>query len=606
MGHTRAGDSRMYMNSLSFIGRVRALIGLGRRAYGGYKSQILTLTIFGFIGGILEGIGINAVIPLLTFLLETPTEATDPISNITRSVFHALNIDFAPKFLLIFIVLLFLGRSLVLLVLYYTQIKITTDYEANTRARLLSATLRTSWLHLLKHKMGHLETWLLIDVPSSVNLLRNISMIIMLATSLIIYLVVAFNISPAIMGATLVLGIAIFVFFQPLIRHTRILSGSRAQSYTSMSHWVSQSVLGVKALKASGVETHAIENGRSLFMSLRDLNRRVMMLSYVTSLSVPPIGILYIAIIFALSFRYDFISLAALPAIVYLIYRITVYIQQIQTAFQHMNEQVPHLQRILDVIESAEEEGEVRTGTIPFKFEHELVFDNVSFSYDTKKVLEHVSFTVERGSFVGLIGPSGAGKTTCVDMLLRLLSPVSGNIKLDGTPVGDIDLSEWRSRVSYVSQDLFLMNDTVRNNIAFYDTSITDEDIWKAAEQAHVADVIRKSSHGLDTVVGDRGLALSAGQRQRIAIARALARKPSILILDEATSALDAESEQHIKSIIQELKGSITIIAVAHRLSTIIDADILVALEEGRVVEKGTPQDLLKKADSYFSRVHAI
>jgi ATP-binding cassette subfamily C protein len=594
------------MNPRTYLDRIRALFELGRRAYGGYKSQILILTVFGFIGGILEGIGINAVIPLITFLLETPTEATDAISNITRSVFHALNIDFAPKFLLIFIVLLFLGRSLVLLVLYYTQIKITTDYEASTRARLLSATFRTSWLHLLKHKMGHLETWILIDVPASVNLLRNISMIIMLSTSLIIYLVVAFNISPSIMGTTLILGILIFIFFQPLITHTRSLSASRAQSYTSMSHWVSQSVLGVKALKASGVETRALENGRSLFTNLRDLNRRVMMLSYVTSLSVPPIGILYIAGIFALSFRYEFISLAALPAIVYLIYRITVYMQQIQTAFQHMNEQVPHLQRILDVIEGAEEESEVRTGTESFQYEKELAFENVSFSYGTKSVLENVSFSVSRGSFTGLIGPSGAGKTTCVDMFLRLLTPTSGTIRLDGTPIGEISLDEWRHRVSYVSQDLFLMNDTVRNNISFYDSSLKDDDIWKAIEQAHIADVIRKSSQGLDTMVGDRGLTLSAGQRQRIAIARALARKPAILILDEATSALDAESEQHIKSIIQELKGSITIFTVAHRLSTIMDADTLIALEDGRVVEKGAPQELLKKADSYFSRVNAI
>lgn len=586
--------------------RVQSLAGLARRAYGGYTTQILILTVFGFIGGILEGIGINAVIPLLTFVLDTPTEATDAISNITRSVFHALNIDFAPKFLLIFIVLLFLGRSLVLLVLYYTQIKITTDYEAKTRARLLSATLGTSWLHLLKHKMGHLETWILIDVPASVNLLRNISMIIMLATSLVIYLIVAFNISPVIMGTTLVLGIAIFFLFQPLITHTRVLSSQRTQSYSSMSHWVSQSVLGVKALKSSGVAVHALEKGNALFMGIRDLNRRVMMLSYVMSLAVPPIGILYIALIFALSFRYEFMTLAALPAIVYLIYRITVYMQQIQSAFQNMNEQVPHLQRVLTVIEDAEKEGESLSGTVPFRFEKELVFEHVSFSYDAKRVLEDVSFSIPHGSFIGLIGPSGAGKTTCVDMLLRLLTPESGRILLDGTPIGEVILSEWRRRVSYVSQDLFLMNDTIRNNIAFYDTSLSDDDIWRAMEQAHIADVVRNSADGLDTLVGDRGLTLSAGQRQRIAIARALARKPEILILDEATSALDAESEQHIKSIIAELKGTITIIAVAHRLSTIMDADMLIALENGRVVEKGSPKDLLKNAESYFSRVNAI
>ena len=406
MGCARTSDSRLcMMNPRNSIERFRALSGLARRAYGGYKAQIITLTFLGFLGGILEGIGINAVIPLLSFVLETPTEATDAISNITRTVFTALHIDFAPKFLLIFIVLLFIVRSAVLLLLYYTQIRITTDYEAETRSRLLGATLKTSWVHLLKHKMGHLETWLLIDVPASVNILRNISSVIMLGTSLLIYLFIAFNVSPVIMMMTMGLGVFILLVFQPLITYTRSLAGARAQTYTRMSHWVSEIVLGVKSLKASGVDAAAYAHGSNIFSELRTFNRRVTLLSHITSLAVPPIGILYIAVIFALAFRTDLISLAALPAIVYLIYRITVYVQQIQTAFLHMNEQTPHLQRVLQVLEQAESEQETRSGTKPFVFKKELVFDNVSFSYDAKQVLSAVSFSIPKGSFVGLIGP---------------------------------------------------------------------------------------------------------------------------------------------------------------------------------------------------------
>jgi ATP-binding cassette subfamily C protein len=157
-----------------------------------------------------------------------------------------------------------------------------------------------------------------------------------------------------------------------------------------------------------------------------------------------------------------------------------------------------------------------------------------------------------------------------------------------------------------VSQDFFLLEDTIRNNIRFYDDSITDDEIWKAAEMAHIADFIRECPDGLDTQVGDRGIRLSAGQRQRVVIARAMARRPEILILDEATSSLDAESEAHIKKVIEELKGKITIIAIAHRLSTIMDSNLLVVLQNGRVVETGSPEELLSNRSSYFYKVSTI
>jgi ATP-binding cassette subfamily C protein len=160
--------------------------------------------------------------------------------------------------------------------------------------------------------------------------------------------------------------------------------------------------------------------------------------------------------------------------------------------------------------------------------------------------------------------------------------------------------------VAYVSQDLFLLHDTILSNIRFYDDSITDEGVWEAARLAHVEEFIRKSPDGLDTLVGDRGIRLSAGERQRIVIARALARKPQLLILDEATSALDNESEAHIKKVIEELKGKVTIVAIAHRLSTIMGSDTLVVLFDGKLVEQGSPKALLADANSYFYKVYTI
>ena len=185
---------------------------------------------------------------------------------------------------------------------------------------------------------------------------------------------------------------------------------------------------------------------------------------------------------------------------------------------------------------------------------------------------------MRKGEFLGLIGPSGAGKTTIVDLLLRLLKPGHGSILLDGVDISGIDMKAWRTNVGYVSQDIFLFNESIADNIRFYSSSISDNAIEEAAKLANIHEFVMELPDKYQTVVGERGIRLSGGQRQRIALARVLARRPQILILDEATSALDNESEIKIQESIQKLKGKITILVIAHRLSTILNTDRLISL----------------------------
>ena len=207
---------------------------------------------------------------------------------------------------------------------------------------------------------------------------------------------------------------------------------------------------------------------------------------------------------------------------------------------------------------------------------------------------------------MAIIGPSGAGKTTIVDLILRLFSPQSGEILLDDKNISEINLKEWRRSIGYVPQDVFLLNDTIENNIKFYDDSIAKETIIQASKMANIYETIKKLPDKFDTIVGERGMKLSGGQRQRVVLARALVRKPQILILDEATSAIDIESEKLIQEAIYKLRGKITILIIAHRLSTITNSDKIVIVDEGRVAEEGSPDILLKNKDSHFSKLYNL
>ena len=407
---------------------------------------------------------------------------------------------------------------------------------------------------------------------------------------------------------TLALGASIVVASKPLLYRIRKLATERIRINQDTTHLVSENILGMKTVKAFGVESRLQLRGGALFESFRDIYIKLTLTQQVTQFLIPPLGVLYIALIFGIAFRTEFISMAALPAIFYLIYRVFLYVQQIQDSLQRVNDLVPHLQSVLTFMDESQEAQESTSGAEPFVFNHEFKFEGVAYKYEgtEQDAIQNISFTIPHGSLTGIIGPSGAGKTTCVDLILRLLTPTSGALTLDGVDVGTISLAVWRKKIAYVSQDIFLMHDTIANNIRFYDETISDDAVRDAVRMSHLDDVVAQSSEGLNAPVGERGLKLSAGQRQRIAIARALARNPAILVLDEATSALDAESESHIKRIFDELKGNVTIITIAHRLSTIKGADHLIVLEKGQISESGSPANLLTDKDSYFFKVNSI
>jgi len=232
-------------------------------------------------------------------------------------------------------------------------------------------------------------------------------------------------------------------------------------------------------------------------------------------------------------------------------------------------------------------------------FEKEIEFNNVSFAYDNELVLKNINLVVKKGQTLALVGPSGGGKSTLADLIPRFYDPKEGKVCIDGKSLVDLEIESIRRQMGIVTQESILFNDTIFNNIAFGMPNATEESVMEAARVANAHDFIMQTEKGYQTTIGERGSKLSGGQRQRLSIARAVLKNPPILILDEATSALDSESERLVQDALFKLMKNRTSIVIAHRLSTIQHADEIVVIQDGKIAERGTHDQLTQQSGLY-------
>ena len=389
----------------------------------------------------------------------------------------------------------------------------------------------------------------------------------------------------------------------------RSISKNIQNSMGDVTRIIEESIKGQLVVKIFGGHEYEIEQ----FANVNDMNRRQNLRMQMTQALSSPIVQLLVACALALIIYLathesmkDEISAGAFVSFITAMTMLLPPVRSLTTIVGDLQRGIAAAESVFHFIDMKQEhdEGTLAKDTV----EGVIEFCGVDFTYDSEDeaALKDISLTIESGQTVAFVGRSGSGKTTLLNLIPRLYDVSVGEIKLDGSNLQDYNLENLRSHISYVGQDIVLFNDTIEHNIAYGSMKdCSHDEVVKATKAAYAYDFINDSSKGFQTFVGERGVMLSGGQRQRIAIARALLNDAPVLILDEATSALDTESEQYIKSSLDELMKNRTTLIIAHRLSTIENADVIVVMDNGRIVESGSHDELLA-LNGHYTALHQI
>ncbi|MFZ5652850.1 MAG: ABC transporter ATP-binding protein [Pseudomonadota bacterium] len=558
-----------------------------------------SLVILGlFLSGLAEGIGLSALLPLLDVAIAAERQSAGaPPGEFEQRVMDALawlGIQPTVGSLLAVIVAGVAIRSLLLLAVQrqvgYTAAQIGTEL----RLDLLRAVLRSRWEYFLHQPVGRLTNALATEAQRSSDSFVYGATAVTFLIHALIYGAIAVAISWQATLLSLVAGALVIGSSHFLVRMTRRAGRRQTRLLSSLMARLTDTLQSVKPLKAMAREHLAdqVLSGETVRLN-RALQRQVFSAALLNSVQdLLFAGFIALGIYLALVvFR---VELSTVLVLAITLARAFGSLGKVQKQYQKLTQGESAYWSLQEAIAGAAAAAErLGAGRAP-RLERGIAFAGVGFAYDGRQVFERLDLELPAGAMSVLIGPSGAGKTTVIDLVIGLVRPQTGTVAVDGTPLETLDLRAWRRLIGYVPQDTVLLHDSILHNVTLGDPALTAEDAERALRAAGIWEFVASLPQGLHTLVGERGGKLSGGQRQRVAIARALVTRPRLLILDEATSALDPASEQEVCQTLAGLKGELTILAISHDSALVEIADRVYQLQGGRarLLPPGQPANL--------------
>jgi ATP-binding cassette subfamily C protein len=553
-----------------------------------YPWQSAAMLFALLLAGVAEGLSLSALLPLLGVAMrqetgaDAPTEGDASLERMITDGLMALGISPTIGTLLLIIVFGLTAKSLLVLFakkkVGYTAARVTTDL----RLTLLRALLSTHWEYFLHQPVGRLANSMASEAIRASEAYVYGTHLLAILIQAVVYTGVAVLVSWQATLACLVAGGFILFVSHFLVDMSRQAGKRQTKLMISLLSRLTDTLQSVKPLKAMGRENLADSVLTAETDRLnRALRKEVFSRSFLDAGLEPLFAIVIAFGIFTALVRFE-MPLTTVMVLVLVLARVLAQLGKLQKQYQKMVTSESAYWSLQSTIDQACEARESSTGKTVSGLHSRITLETVSFAYGGKAVLEGLSLTIPAGSLTAVVGRSGTGKTTLMDLIIGLLQPGAGKVYIDGTPLDRIDSKSWRRRIGYVPQENVLLHDTVFTNVTLGDPELDEGDAESALRSAGAWEFVGALPEGMHSTVGERGGKLSGGQRQRIMIARALAHRPSLLLLDEATSALDPESERAVCATLQRLRGTLTVLAISHEPALVSAADQVYRLERGR------------------------
>ncbi|WP_103029514.1 ABC transporter ATP-binding protein [Salinibacter altiplanensis] len=573
---------------------------LGRRMY-----LIFVLTV---ATALASGFGIALLLPLLRASQTTgSTEDMGWAEQLLHDLLATMGIANSMVGILAFIAVVFVGKGALQFAKGSYQGYLQAQLLRELKTQLFDAYCGMDYRHYIEQNAGHFINVINQQVNRFFSSFKSFVQFLTQIVTTLSYFAFAFAITWRFASMALGVGLVLLFFFKYLNAYVRRLSRDQSAEMSTLNKLLVQSLQSLKYIVGTNQTAHLRSGVVDSVQRLTGYIFRQNVASAFTKALKEPASVLLIVGLIALQVGVFNDPVAPIFVALLFFHRGMQAMMAVQGAWQRTMNKIGSVEMVDDefdvVLNNQEQSGTRALGTL----REGLELRDVYFAYDDEEgdVLRDVNISVPANQTIALVGESGAGKSTLVDMMTLMLKPWRGDVRVDGVPHDEIDLASWRDQIGYVSQETVVFDDTVANNISLWQGDIEEdpalrERVMHAAERAHAHHFIQDLPNGYQTQVGDRGVRLSGGQQQRLFVARELFKQPNLLLLDEATSDLDSASEQHIQNSIDALQGQVTVVIIAHRLSTVKNADRVYVLDEGRVIEEGTYHELRHREEGTF------